>query len=255
MQELEKHAPSGRNEFEGEAKDGLSANAEALKYRVQLVGGRLTGTDFERMHMRREVFSLITAFGPPTFFITLNFADIHCPLAVYLAERKIDISLGEPRAFHACITGCTLTVDAPDLPAEMPSLRERCKLLAKDPVASARFFDRYVKLTLRYLLGYEGDDEPVRVGKKFGILGRVSAYYGSVEAQKKGTLHLHLLLWLLHALSPDTFFSKMENDLEYRKRVFRWIADCIKQSLPKDVDSFGLKKVSKVSVPPHTATL
>jgi hypothetical protein len=37
----------------------------------------------------------VTAFGTPIFFITLNFADIHCPLAIYIAGRQIDISLGQ----------------------------------------------------------------------------------------------------------------------------------------------------------------
>lgn len=119
-----------------------------------------------------------------------------------------------------------------------------------------RLFLRNVRLATSWPLRQLAS-QPIRVRQVLRSWSSLQSSWRSYPAWRSiyGTLHLHLLLWLLHALSPDTFFSKMENDLEYRKRVFRWIADCIKQSLPKDVDSFGLKKVSKVSVPPHTATL
>lgn len=145
-----------------------------------------------------------------------------------------------------CLYFQTLLIcsDATDLPPDLPNLRERALLLAKDPVASARAFDRRVKLTLRYLFGYTSPSERVHPQDRLGIFGRVLGYYGSVEAQKKGTLHLHLVLWLLHALLPHDFISKLEQDIDYRKRVFAWIWDCIKQSLPEQVKPFEQQQVS-----------
>jgi hypothetical protein len=155
---------------------------------------------------------------------------------------------------------CSLTADcqcllsvAPDYPLGMPELRERAKLLAKDAVASALFFDRYVKLTMRYLLGSECDlssrpEQPVR---GYGIFGPVEASFGSVEAQKKGTLHLHLLLWLRHAPSPDAFWAKLDADEAFRHKVFEWVRYCIKESRPEQVDSFGLREVSHLTIVRH----
>jgi len=55
----------------------------------------------------------------------------------------------------------------------------------------------------------------------------VKSYIGTVEAQRRGTLHLHLLLWLMHApssaemqraLTSDNFQSKIQG---YIKAVIR----------------------------------
>ena len=35
------------------------------------------------------------------------------------------------------------------------------------------------------------------------ILGRVSAYFGTVKSQGRGTLHQHLIVWLKDALNSD----------------------------------------------------
>ncbi|KAJ6573694.1 hypothetical protein B0H10DRAFT_1645672, partial [Mycena sp. CBHHK59/15] len=36
-----------------------------------------------------------------------------------------------------------------------------------------------------------------------GILGVVKAYYSCVEAQGRGTLHCHMVVWLEGGLNPD----------------------------------------------------
>ena len=36
-----------------------------------------------------------------------------------------------------------------------------------------------------------------------GIFGYVSGYFGMVEAQGRGSLHVHMLLWLKHAPNAD----------------------------------------------------
>lgn len=99
MQSLVPQIDAKSDELQGEAKLAPVGEAvQTLKYKVQLLGGRLTGTDFERIHMRRECFSMITAFGPPTFFITLNFSDVHSPLAIHIAGHEVNLNLG----MYAC---------------------------------------------------------------------------------------------------------------------------------------------------------
>ena len=60
---------------------------------------------------------------------------------------------------------------------------------AENPVALAEFFHIIVNCILQKLFGWD------RASKK-GIFGIISAYYGMVETQNRGTLHIHLLLWL-----------------------------------------------------------
>jgi hypothetical protein len=61
---------------------------------------------------------------------------------------------------------------------DLPSSRERAKVVAQDPVAAAQFFHAVVTLLLEELLKVDG----------FGCLGEVSAYYGTVEAQVNSNL-------------------------------------------------------------------
>ncbi|KAG2359921.1 hypothetical protein BDR07DRAFT_1378337 [Suillus spraguei] len=51
-----------------------------------------------------------------------------------------------------------------------------------------------------------------RVHTTMGILGRISAYFGVVEAQGHGMLHVHMLLWFEDAPNCDEMhkFLKME---------------------------------------------
>ena len=56
------------------------------------------------------------------------------------------------------------------------------------------------------------------ITSEMGILGQVAAYFGVVEAQGRGTLHLHMLMWL--AGTPDA--NAMEAALQtstFREKI------------------------------------
>lgn len=60
-----------------------------------------------------------------------------------------------------------------------------------------------------------------------GLFGRTSAYYGTVEAQGRLTLHLHLLLWIENSLSPQEIRDKLlGNDAEFKKALVDWLESC-----------------------------
>ena len=42
-----------------------------------------------------------------------------------------------------------------------------------------------------------------------GLYGKTSGYYGTVEQQGRLTLHLHLLLWIKGALSPQDIRDRL----------------------------------------------
>jgi len=112
--------------------------AAALLFReLNVVGGQLRGTDDAKLWNRRECFALVPMFGPPTYFITINPADLHSPVMCHFAGADVKIGISDP--------------DNPP----MPTFAYRAHLVAHDPVACARFFHRVVTAFLTFLIGFD----------------------------------------------------------------------------------------------------
>src|ERR1041385_8768704 len=93
--QIEEQIQDGKSQFEIETKVGIEDEARTLRHRVQVLRGRLRGSDLERVHMRREVWSLVYKFGMPTLFITMNFAETNAAMVVYFhGGFHINLSLG-----------------------------------------------------------------------------------------------------------------------------------------------------------------
>ena len=65
-----------------------------------------------------------------------------------------------------------------------------------------------------------------------GVLGPIKAYFGTVENQGRGSLHLHLLIWLDHDLKPSDLKERIQNT-EFRERLKAYLEDIIKEDLDK----------------------
>ncbi|KAF8868382.1 hypothetical protein BD779DRAFT_1399200, partial [Infundibulicybe gibba] len=113
------------------------------------VNGSTTMISTAKKYMRNEIWSLISHIGPPSWYITLSPADVKHPICLYYADTGEKFS---------------------------PDLRpndERFALIAKNPVAGARFFHFMVSLFIKHVLG---------VGEShLGAYGKTSGYYGTVE--------------------------------------------------------------------------
>src|SRR6267378_4843118 len=114
-----------------------------------------------RVHMR----ALFVSHGMPGYWLTINPADLTCPIVVTL-------------------TGVTLSSD--ELSTEARRIR---RLTAQmNPVAVAQFFHHLCVGVFDALLAAGKD--------RMGIFGEVSNYFGVVETNGRGMLHLHSLVWL-----------------------------------------------------------
>ncbi|MCP4453926.1 MAG: hypothetical protein GY809_20890, partial [Planctomycetes bacterium] len=143
----------------------------ALMRHLRFVAGRCSTSEQARYEQRNEIYSQMYFSGFPCLFTTINPADIHNPLVCVFAGQKLDVA------------------GVNDLLRQIPDAMWRKQIVAESPIAPVRFFYLYVELFVRVLL---------RFGKaEGGIFGRVEAYYGTVEAQGCGTLHLHMLIWLV----------------------------------------------------------
>jgi hypothetical protein len=161
------------------------------------VGGFVKGSITSKKHMRNEIWSMISQLGAPSWFITLSPADSRHPICLYYADNNIEYK------------------------PELRSANERNILVAQNPVAAARFFDLMIRMFIKHVLGI-GTDHP-------GLYGDTAGYYGTVEQQGRLTLHLHTILWIKNALSPQEIRDKlMNNDSEFQQNLIQYLEGCQK---------------------------
>lgn len=60
-----------------------------------------------------------------------------------------------------------------------------------------------------------------------GLFGHCEAYYGMVEAQGRGTLHCHMLIWISGNLPPQEPRDRVVADQAFKDDMFRWLEDSI----------------------------
>ncbi|CAF4314702.1 unnamed protein product, partial [Rotaria magnacalcarata] len=63
-----------------------------------------------------------------------------------------------------------------------------------------------------------------------GALGPTKAYFGTVESQGRGSLHLHLLIWLNHEYTPAQLKENIQNQ-DFRDNLLKYLEDVVKEDL------------------------
>lgn len=170
---------------------------QTLMKHLRVVGGHVMGSAHSRSTLRIKIHSLCFYLGLPSLFITINPADIHSPVALYFAGVNLDLDK--------------------ILPEALGTSYERAQTIATHPVATAKFFNCLIKNILQCLV----------LG---GVLGPAKAYFGTVENQGRGSLHLHLLVWLNHEFTPMQLKEQVQND-DFRARLLQYLEDIIKEDL------------------------
>jgi hypothetical protein len=193
-----------------------------LLKQVNGVAASVPGSSAARVAMRNEIRGLMIEKGLPSFYITINPADVFNPIVKFLAGAEIDID--------------TL------LPEDIPNYWDQSVLIAKNPVVAAQLFNLYMKAFISALLGYDPEHKDL----DGGILGVIKAYYGCVEAQGRGTLHCHMSVWIEGGLNPNEIkkraLSTDESEVEFGKRLLAFLDDTISNSIPEDPEP-SLKSV------------
>ena len=109
---------------------------------VKLVNGHVPGSNAARLAMRNEIWALMLSHGLPSFFITINPADVYNPLVKFLAGKEIDLD--------------NL------LPTDVPKYWDQTLLVANNPVVAAKFFNIYIQAFIKSILGYDPDCKSVK---------------------------------------------------------------------------------------------
>ena len=194
-------------------------NLKVLLNNLSSTGAKIQGSPYCKKSYRREIFGLMVHFGMPAFWITISPATIHSPILLQLAGQDIDLDN-------------ILTM-------HLPSSHERAKIVAQDPVAAAQFFNIVIDAFTTTLLGYNQLDG--------GIFGHIAGYFGCIEEQGTGTLHIHMLVWLQGFVSRSELESKF-NDENFKKRLLEYLESIIKQGYLDDFDAESTNiDVSEVS--------
>jgi len=185
-----KQAGSKGNILNLSSVHGLQAAERALK----VIGARMEGNDYSKLRLRRQLFAMIGFHGTPHLWITISPADLYSPVLMYFCGCKLKLGQG-----------------GDDVPQNLPEFRERLKLMAANPVASAVFFDRIADACLRKLIGGV-DEQNQRKKDRLGVLGVVRSFFGVVETQGRGTEHLHSVIWLRYGDLPARLQEEMMKD-------------------------------------------
>ena len=70
-------------------------------------------------------------------------------------------------------------------------------------------------------MGYDPHDKD----SEGGIFGPVRGYYGCIEAQGRGTLHCHMLIWLEGGLNPDEIKHCVLHDESFKSQLLNFMED------------------------------
>ncbi|THU85215.1 hypothetical protein K435DRAFT_685949 [Dendrothele bispora CBS 962.96] len=110
--------------------DVITANSEEerqvlrLMRELNVLTASVPGSAGSRIAVRNEIRGMQMEKGLPSFYLTVNPADVYSPILKFMAGSEIDID--------------NL------LPEDVPHFHEQSILVSKNPAVSAKFFDLYI---------------------------------------------------------------------------------------------------------------
>ncbi|KAH7926341.1 hypothetical protein BV22DRAFT_1009279 [Leucogyrophana mollusca] len=179
-----------------------------LRKHVFATSGRVKGSDSSRALYRGQIWGTSLVLRGPSVWVTINPSDTHDPVAQVFAGENIDMD-----QFFA---------------SSGPDSNQRARNIARDPYAAAKYFFFIIHAVLRTLFQIEVKNN--RVHSKMGILGVVSAYFGVIEAQGRGSLHNHMMIWLRHSPNMVDLPTLLQSE-EFRGRMCNYIRHNIRAHL------------------------
>jgi hypothetical protein len=153
----------------------------------------------------------------PAFWVTINPTDLQSPLVLNLA-------------------GVELPLDG--LSEDIQRIRHHTATM--NPAAVAQFFYTVCSGIFEALLQANSGE--------CGILGHISNYFGVVETNGRGMLHLHCLVWLTGNIGFHDLRTRLQDDAEFAARMINYLQAIIKTSIDMAID--GVDPQDERPVPP-----
>jgi Helitron helicase-like domain at N-terminus len=143
---------------------------------------------------------LFIEYGLAAFWLTINPSDLRDPLVLKLA-------------------GVTIPQDG----LKKTNVAFRRKTATMNPAAIATFFNTVCTGIFEALISPDEGET--------GILGEVSTYFGAVETNGRGMLHLHCLIWLAGNLDFFDLKNKMLDDPEFARQMIEYLDSIISERI------------------------
>lgn len=175
---------------------------QALRSQLKAVRVRVTGTDESRTSIRGKIWGTTVMLNPPSIWTTINLADTQDPIAQVLTGADIDLDNFNPTSG--------------------PISSDRGINIASDPYAASNFFHIVIRIVLEEVFQIRVK-KGGHIHRSEGMLGYVNSYIGTVEAQGRGTLHLHLVLWLQDAPTAKEMKDALQSEI-FREKIRQFIA-------------------------------
>lgn len=147
-----------RNKFDEVSEKAVRALVNQVSFHME----NLPGSVKDMSNFKRNLFTILSEYGSPSFFVTLSSAD-----SLWI-DSLIDLSNG------------VLNDDT----AKSYTAKERGMLLSENPVAATLSFKRRFNALLGFILE-----------SKIKPLGDIKMYSVKHEWQNRGSEHVHLLFW------------------------------------------------------------
>ena len=154
-----------------------SAVLKAVLPVVRTTGGAVPWGPVERRQELPKFLSALHRFGPPSLFITFSRLSATDPLVVCLSTGKLD----EPSVEVWTAAGW----------------KKRMQVADAHPATCASRFDDVCRAVLEELCGVSLDAKKESLPQRRGLFGVVRAVKAVAEAQARGELHLHWLVWMM----------------------------------------------------------
>ncbi|KID83958.1 arrestin domain-containing protein [Metarhizium guizhouense ARSEF 977] len=179
---------------------------------ISLYGFRQPMSRELRLCSRRKIKSLIFLDGMPAIWFTLNPNDLSSPVKLRLAAYRTH----DPEDAEAFLTSLDMAF-------------KRARLAVSDPMSSALFFHREISLFFEHY---------VRIGED-SVFGRISQYFGAVETNERGALHIHGLLWLKGNMELGALLTDLceEGQAAYREQVSQYADSVFSEELDQAASS------------------
>lgn len=193
-----------------------------LRKQLSTIRTSIKGTDESRHSVRSKIWGTNLIHNPPSIWLTINPADTQDPIAQVLTGVDIDLD-------DFCNT------IGPD------HLQRGCNI-ASDPFASAQYFHIIIKTVFEEVFAIKKGANGI-IDRDWGILGKIQSYIGTVEAQGRGTLHLHSLIWLKDAPPAHEIAAALKT-AAFRNKMKIYIENVIQA----DIGGRSRQQVSDIPV-------
>ena len=209
-----------------------------LRY-LQLVQGLVPGTDGARRLMRGQLFSMIQYFGYPLLFVTLNPADVLHPFT-----------------WRHSLSADRIPLPSGSLDAHLLQVLQDVNLwqtVAEDPTAAVQAFHLHVAAFMQKLLDVCTSastlpPDGIASSTGTGIFGPLTAAFGSIEPQQRGSLHIHFLLFAYNFRTPGALVTRFMDNLPLLEEgLWRWIRSIVCTSFEAIPPLLGLTAAATTS--------